>query len=366
VSFVLPAVNRSGGVRVTVIMANLLLRLGRNVRLVAKRTSVSNRLKFWPLLRHQVLNAWGASNEDWVRDFRGPVEYFTRTPEEVGFDAGEIVIAVGTRSVDWVTSLRADVIKMRYCHGFAGNDPELNRRSWSGSMPTIVVSEGLVDKFREQFRQKVYAVVPNGIDSSLYYEEDEFPREGIGTVFNLHYNKAPEFTTAVMNRLRDRLPHARQFVFGNAKRPAALWGANYVWYPSIEKARELYNRCKVWIVSSRIEGFCLPMLEAMACGCAVVTTNHDGCPGLMKHGENCFVVPFGDLDAIEEHVALLYENDELRQRIVEAGRETIKRYTWDTSARRMEECLTRIAAERGGSQLSAPEEVLVDVESRPA
>lgn len=347
VTFVLPSTNRSGGVRVTALMGNLLRDLGHHVRIAIRREGLGSPSNLWGAVRYQVLRAWGVSNEDWVKSFQGPVETFSRNLDELRYEPGEIVIAVGTRSVDYVEAMRPDVIKMRYCHGFAGDEPEINRRAWSGPMPTIVVSEGLVEKIRTQFQQEAYGVVPNGCEADLYFVEERFPRNGVGTVFNLHYNKAPEFTISVMQGIAKRLPEAPQFIFGTAKCPPEFRKEHYSWYPSVEKAREFYNRCKVWVVASRIEGFCLPMVEAMACGTVVVTTDHDGVPGLMEHGKNSFVVPFGDQQAIEDYVAAVYNDEELRRRIVQNGFETLKRFTWNSAARKMEECLLKIAAERG-------------------
>src|SRR5579862_612747 len=118
ITFVLPGRNRTGGVRATVDMANAMRDRGHAVRIASRRPETltwKQRLK--GIVRERGKKGRPATNGDWVQNLRGLAEDFDRL-ETLDFTPGEIVIAVGTFTIDEVRELKADVVKVRYCHGF--------------------------------------------------------------------------------------------------------------------------------------------------------------------------------------------------------------------------------------------------------
>jgi glycosyltransferase involved in cell wall biosynthesis len=65
----------------------------------------------------------------------------------------------------------------------------------------------------------------------------------------------------------------------------------------------------------------MSLLEAMSCGCAVVTTATCMIPEIIKHGENGMMS--NDEDELRKYIEQLLEDEELRNRIGKAARETI-------------------------------------------
>ena len=64
-------------------------------------------------------------------------------------------------------------------------------------------------------------------------------------------------------------------------------GIRYVTAPSDEEVNRLFNEATVFVQTSRHEGFCLPPLESMATGGAVVCTDAHGNRDFCVDGENC-------------------------------------------------------------------------------
>ena len=90
-----------------------------------------------------------------------------------------------------------------------------------------------------------------------------------------------------------------------------------------------YGACDVFVFSSRAEGFGLPVLEAMACGCAVVTTDCGGVNAFARLDENCLMVPPEDPRALADAIATVVRDAELRARLGAGGIETARAFGRD-------------------------------------
>ena len=348
VCFVIPGANRSGGVRVTMEMANGLLARGHVVRLLQPLRRVSAPRTLVRAASRQLLRLQGGTTESWVASFRGGVETYRERLDEISFQPGEIVIAVGSLVVRDVAALKENVIRVRYCHGFTRSRPDLMDAAWNFPMPTLAVSSGLVEELARRGAEPLVGVVPNGVSLQAYRPESGRIREGVGTVYHEHDAKAPRETLELLREIRSRFAVGLH-VFGIGPRPRGVARRSYERSPSVARARSSYARSRVWIVASRYEGFGLPLLEAMACGTPVVTTDHDGCAGLVIHGENGFVVPFGAWEELLGRVGELLTDDVLWERMAAHALETAGRFTWDRAVDRMERCLRALHSEKVGA-----------------
>lgn len=103
-------------------------------------------------------------------------------------------------------------------------------------------------------------------------------------------------------------------------------GVECITNPPQEKIPELYARSKVFLKLSKSEGFCLPILEAMACGAIVVTWpmgGNDFCVDKV----NCMNQSNPELLAafVESITNGVLECEEIRK----AARRTAESYSWD-------------------------------------
>lgn len=118
------------------------------------------------------------------------------------------------------------------------------------------------------------------------------------------------------------------WLFGVEPEVGERHGARYHTAPSDEQVNELLNTATALVQTSRHEGFCLPILEAMAAGAAVVCTDAHGNRDFCRHGENC-LVPTAAPEAVRAALERVLADAELRARLAEAGRLTAQRYAWE-------------------------------------
>ncbi len=136
-------------------------------------------------------------------------------------------------------------------------------------------------------------------------------------------------------------------VFG-AFRLAGGEGVRMAGFVSDPELRALYEHALGLVFPSYYEGFGLPPLEAMTCGCPVIISEQ---PALVEVcGEAALVCRPDDSAAITRHMRALASDPALRDRLVKAGYRRSRRFTWEATARSLlHHCLALEAAESGAT-----------------
>ena len=105
---------------------------------------------------------------------------------------------------------------------------------------------------------------------------------------------------------------------------------HFTGYVHQEDLPALYNAASVFLFPSLYEGFGLPVLEAMACGTPVVTSNVSALPDVA--GDAAILVDPHDAHAIADAVNLLWNDAAEAGRLRSAGLERAARFTWEACA----------------------------------
>jgi glycosyltransferase involved in cell wall biosynthesis len=93
------------------------------------------------------------------------------------------------------------------------------------------------------------------------------------------------------------------------------------------------------------EGFCLPPLEAMATGAAVVCTDAHGNRDFCRHEQNC-LMPEPEPRAVAAAMQRLLEDPAMRGRLGRSGITTAADYAWNVRLDALEQFLTAVAQPR--------------------
>jgi len=105
----------------------------------------------------------------------------------------------------------------------------------------------------------------------------------------------------------------------------------YLGYVSNEELAELYRRAACFVYPSLYEGFGLPPLEAMACGCPVVTSNVTSLPEVC--GDAAYYVDPYDVENIADGMHKVLSDEAMRESMVKKGLERAKLFSWEKAAK---------------------------------
>ena len=147
-------------------------------------------------------------------------------------------------------------------------------------------------------------VIPPGVDSGLFSPDRRSPGNGgFHALFvgNLKLSKGVDLLLEAFERLN--APGKTLTLIGaRGDAEACLRGRSggiclKGHMPHAELVEE-YRKADIFVLSSRLDGFGLVVAEAMACGTPVIVSTHVGARDLVHHGENGWIFPSGDVDAL--------------------------------------------------------------------
>lgn len=186
---------------------------------------------------------------------------------------------------------------------------------------------GAVDPARARIR----VVAGSGVDLCAFPEASLPPHPRFLMISRpLRTKGLPEYLEAA-RMLRMRMPEAACAWLGPARdaNPASipadrlvrlLQASGVSRLAETDDVRPAITACSTFVLPSHREGTSKVVLEAMATGRAIVTTDAPGCRDTVVHGVNGLVVPVGDAVALHEAMERLARDAALRARMGEASR----------------------------------------------
>lgn len=138
-------------------------------------------------------------------------------------------------------------------------------------------------------------------------------------------------------RLRQMMPSAPRLVLAGKSMPdASVWQwveslgiADYIVVqrnPSVDDLASLYREASLFVLSSDEEGLGIVILEAMASGLPVVSTDCGGPATAVIQGETGLLTPVGDAVALANAMRTILENPALAKQMGRAGRKRVEKH----------------------------------------
>ena len=117
--------------------------------------------------------------------------------------------------------------------------------------------------------------------------------------------------------------------------------------PTTSKVSEWLRKIDIFVLPSLSEALSNALMEAMACGCAVIASNVGGNPELVLDERTGLLFEPGDKESLAKKLAVLIENTEIRSTLASQASSFIcNNFSLQASTRRMEEIYLRYLVAR--------------------
>ena len=208
----------------------------------------------------------------------------------------------------------------------------------------------------QYLQQAPLALIPHGIQSDTFYPYPSYPAnteqtQNIAIFGRVREQKGTHLFVEAAIDILPRFPKAKAFIIGaitpeehafanalKAKIKEAGLGhrIQFLGEQPFDKLPELFRSMDIITALSRTEGYGLTVLEAMSSGAAVIATEAGAWPEIIEQGEQGWVIPVGDKQALVHKLDTLLSDPEQMQMMGRKGRERIlAHYRIEDEARKL-------------------------------
>ncbi len=204
------------------------------------------------------------------------------------------------------------------------------------------------------------SLIYNGIDRSIFkpydvrlrlldkpyilYVGSERPRKNLGGLYQAFAILKKEFPDLKLLKVGPVGRHEkyRRNSEKQLKRLGIRRDVAFIDYVSEQDLASYYCSAELLAYPSLYEGFGLPPLEAMSCGCPVVTSNVSSLPEVV--GEAGIMVDPRDIAGLAQAMRRVLTDSKLRNGMVRRGLEQAKKFSWEKTAEQTQETYNKVAA----------------------
>lgn len=249
----------------------------------------------------------------------------------------DVVICTSIDTVEMVRDLQTKAKKAYFIQDYENwsKDDSYVQYTYGLGMINIVVSgwlKNIVDK------HSIYPsyLVKNPIDINTYRQivcQKERTQHTIGLLYHSAEHKGLKYAFEALRLLKNTYKDLTVKMFGTTKPNQSLpdW-IQFTFCATEKQTVDIYNSVQVFLCATVAEGFGLTGLEAMACGAALASTEYDGVKEYAINEKNALLSPIKEPAMLAENVSRLFDDEELRERIVNNALEHVKNLSLEKAA----------------------------------
>jgi glycosyltransferase involved in cell wall biosynthesis len=222
---------------------------------------------------------------------------------------------------------------------------------WRAPLHKIFIARWLLERALELgVPEPMTTVIPNAVSPVFRIERPITARpRRVAMLYSSATHKGGNMGIEILQRARSDVPDLSAVLFGAEPSPRRL----PTWITYIQRAKpaqlcsDVYNQSAAYLCPSLLEGWHLPATEAMACGCALVSSENGGVREYATDGETALLYAPGDVEAGARRLAEILLDDCRRHALAEKGMARVATFSWDRSVEAMAALLERnVAAAR--------------------
>ncbi|MEO9576775.1 MAG: glycosyltransferase family 4 protein [Tateyamaria sp.] len=353
ITFIMFSNALNGGNRVIGLVASELVARGHDVE-IFKLPHKKPRLK--AVLRNYIQHGEGLRKRvdgpflDRIMDRVTTLE--TRRPvRDADLPDADVVIATWWETAPWVNALSSRKGAKAYFmqdYGAPGQELDALIPTWKMPFTFITLNRRLQAMIKAQNLDAPVAIMSNAVDHSLFNAP---PRvrgmpPTIGLLYRGKQSKGMDIAAKALTRIRQEIPGVKVVAVGNNKKQLPDW-VDLVEKPDDQTLIEIYRSCDLWLFPSRMEGFGLPIIEAMACRTPVISTRVGGAEDVITDGVNGCLVDIDDWNTMATRAIDVLNGptgDWLK--MSQAAHEAVSGHTWSDAVDVFEAALGQAAAMR--------------------
>jgi len=242
----------------------------------------------------------------------------------------DVIIATAIRTAFFVKDLsNSKGKKFYFIQGFENwkySDDQVFE-TYAFGFTNIAVSKWLKELVDTHSNKESY-LVSNSVDETIFNCHNPIESRTPHSIV-MHYRSEPlkgaKYAFEVIEKLQKKYSDLSVTVISTEKAPSNLpSNVNYVYKASPEEIAAINNESSVFLCTTIEEGFGLPGLEALACGCVLVSTRYKGVLEYAVDGTNSILCDVKDVDALTEGVSKVFENKMLRKQMSKQAVESVQ------------------------------------------
>ena len=337
--FTLPIIGMAGGFKVIFEYSNRLREKGHEVSVVYPLIPAYKK----PLVKifGAARNIYRGNTVDWFNLKADLIRVPTLSSKHVP-DA-DIVVASWWETAYYVSKYgpnKGEKFYLSQHYETWGGPKEKVDETYRLGLHNIVISSWLKNILKN-LGAPVEALIPNGVNSEEFYPE-EVPREDCDIRILMPYRKEKwkgiEDGVKAFEIVKKVHHNTKLVMFGPRPKMGELpSGVEFHVRPTNDELRRIYNSCDIFCFPSRVEGFGLPPMEAMACKIPVVTTNTGAVLDYALPGKTALISQPMDVKSMANNILELLDNESRRKTIAEMGYQHIQQFTWDKATNKLEQ-----------------------------
>jgi glycosyltransferase involved in cell wall biosynthesis len=113
-------------------------------------------------------------------------------------------------------------------------------------------------------------------------------------------------------------------------RELELRNTTFIGGVAFEKMPEMYDSADIYLTATDLDNMPSSIVECLAAGLPVVTTDAGGIPYIVTHEETCLMIPRNNHNRMAEAAIRLLEDQELASRIAHSAHEHCRKFSWAT------------------------------------